>query len=130
MYLLVSLKQMKVLLCDLCRSFVHLWKNCLLWFNLRRNTDIHLYLKEVIVKLISGCIYTHFKLIEVFLYILYYVFLIHKFHILIFNQYFRPFLLVTRDNATYNCPCVNTCFFKYTPTFDNVCPWLLLMVIE
>ena len=40
-----------------------------------------------------------------------------------------PFCDVTLDIATYNCPCVKTGFFRYTPTFESVCPWLLLIVI-
>jgi hypothetical protein len=41
----------------------------------------------------------------------------------------RPFCDVTLDIATYSCPCVKTGFFRYTPTFESVCPWLLLIVI-
>ena len=42
---------------------------------------------------------------------------------------FRPFLLVTLDTATYNCPWLKTGFGKYTPTCCNDCPWLLFIVI-
>ena len=34
-----------------------------------------------------------------------------------------------RDNATYNWPCENTGFGRYTPTCSIVCPCDLLIVI-
>ena len=42
---------------------------------------------------------------------------------------FNPFLVVTLDTATYNCPCVKTGSFKYRPILNRVCPWLLFIVI-
>ncbi len=39
------------------------------------------------------------------------------------------FKLETLDNATYNCPWVNTSSFKCIPTKLSVCPCDLLMVI-
>ena len=42
---------------------------------------------------------------------------------------FNPFLVVTLDTATYNCPCVNTGWGRYNPTFDNDCSRLLFIVI-
>jgi len=42
---------------------------------------------------------------------------------------FRPFLLVTLDIATYNCPWLKTGFGRYTPTCFKDWPWLLLIVI-
>lgn len=40
-----------------------------------------------------------------------------------------PFLLVTLERATYNCPWVNTCFGRNSPTCSRDCPWLLFMVM-
>ena len=36
---------------------------------------------------------------------------------------------VTREIATYNCPCVNTAFLRSNPTWSTDCPCDLLMVI-
>ena len=40
-----------------------------------------------------------------------------------------PFLLCTRESATYNWPWENTGFGKYNPTCAKDYPWDLLMVI-
>lgn len=40
-----------------------------------------------------------------------------------------PPLFVTLDSATYSWPWLNTGLGRNKPTCDNVCPWLLLMVI-
>jgi hypothetical protein len=39
------------------------------------------------------------------------------------------FLDTPLDRATYNCPWENTGSGRYTPTFGNVCPCALLIVI-
>ena len=41
----------------------------------------------------------------------------------------RLAFVVTRNRATYNCPCVKQGVGKYTPTWRIVWPWDLLMVI-
>jgi len=40
---------------------------------------------------------------------------------------FNPFLVVTLDMTTYNCPCVITGRGKYNPTLDNDWPWLFFI---
>lgn len=36
---------------------------------------------------------------------------------------------VPRESATYNCPCENTGWGKYTPTNGMACPCALLIII-
>jgi len=40
-----------------------------------------------------------------------------------------PFLLCTRESATYSWPWQNTGFRKYNPTCAKDCPWDLFIVI-